>query len=72
MLILPSTAPKVLFAKVPQQMNTKEGGTMVSLQENSGLELHNFGGLTTAWLGLYECDKRHGPEAHGQESEPKR
>jgi len=52
-------------------MNTKEGETMVSLQENSGLELHNFGGLTTSWLGSYECNKRHGPEAHGQESEPK-
>jgi len=72
MLILLSTAHKVLFAKVAQQMNTKEGGTMVSLQENSGLELHNFGGLTTSWLGSYECNKRHGPEAHGQESEPKR
>ena len=71
-LILLSTAYKVLFAKVAQQIHTKEGRTMVSLQEKSSLELHNFGGLTTSWLGSYECDKRHGPEAHGQESEPKR
>jgi sugar transferase (PEP-CTERM system associated) len=72
MLILLSTAHKVLFAKVARQTKTKESRKPASLQGNSGLELPNFGGLTASWLGSYEYEKRHGLPAHGQEKEPKR
>jgi sugar transferase (PEP-CTERM system associated) len=72
MLIILSTAHKVLFAKVALQANPKESSPGMYPQENRGLEFHNFGGLATSWLGSQGCDKGHGQEARGQESEPSR
>jgi len=70
MLIILSTAHKVLFAKVALQTNAKEGRKTASLQENSKMEFPYLGSLTASWLSLHAYDKRHRPEAHGQESEP--
>lgn len=72
MLIILSTAHKVLFAKVALQTNPKEDHREISQQENGRLEDHNFGGLSVSWLGLPGCEPRHAPEARGQESEPSR
>ena len=72
MLIILSTAHKVLFAKVALQTNAKEGRKTVSLQEYSKMGLPNFGGLTASWLSLNGYDKCRRPETHGQESEPSR
>jgi lipopolysaccharide/colanic/teichoic acid biosynthesis glycosyltransferase len=72
MLILLSTAHKVLFAKVALQTNSKEGRKTVSSREDSRLELRHAGSLTAAWLGPHKYDKYRSPEAHGQESEPSR
>ena len=72
MLILLSTAHKVLFAKVALQTNAKEGRKTASLQENNKMELPHLGSLTASWLSLHAYDKRCRPEAHGQESEPSR
>jgi hypothetical protein len=72
MLIILSTAHKVLFAKVALQTNAKEGRKTVAPQDKNRLELPHFGGLTASWLGSHGYDKGHRPEAHGQESEPSR
>jgi hypothetical protein len=72
MLIILSTAHKVLFAKVALQTNAKEGRQAASLQENSKMELPYFGSLTASWLSLHAYDKCRRPEAHRQESEPSR
>jgi lipopolysaccharide/colanic/teichoic acid biosynthesis glycosyltransferase len=72
MLIILSTAHKVLFAKVALQTNAKEGRKAASLQENSKMELHHFGSLTASWLSLHAYDRCRRPEAHRQESEPSR
>jgi sugar transferase (PEP-CTERM system associated) len=72
MLIILSTAHKVLFAKVALQTNAKEGRKTASLQENSKMELPNLGNLTASWLSLHSYDKRCRPEPYGQESEPSR
>ncbi len=72
MLILLSTAHKVLFAKVALQTNATEGRKTASLQENNKMELSHVGSLTASWLSLHAYDKRRRPEAHGQESEPSR
>jgi len=61
-----------LFAKVALQTNVKEGRKTVSLQENSKMELPYLGSLTASWLSLHAYDKRRRPEAHEQESEPRR
>jgi hypothetical protein len=72
MLIILSTAHKVLFAKVALQTNSKEGRNTVSSREDSRLALRHVGSLTAAWLGPHKYDKYRRPEAHGQESEPRR
>jgi lipopolysaccharide/colanic/teichoic acid biosynthesis glycosyltransferase len=72
MLIILSTAHKVLFAKVALQTNAKEGRKTASLQENRKMELPHFGSLSDSWLSLHAYDKRRRPEAHEQESEPRR
>jgi len=72
MLIILSTAHKVLFAKVALQTNAKESRKTVSLQAYSKMGLPNFGGLTASWLSLNGYDKCRRPETHGQESEPSR
>jgi lipopolysaccharide/colanic/teichoic acid biosynthesis glycosyltransferase len=72
MLIILSTAHKVLFAKVALQTNAKEGRKTASRQENSKMELPNLDNLTASWLSLHSYDKRCRPEAYGQESEPSR
>jgi len=71
MLIILSTAHKVLFAKVALQTNAKEV-RIASLQKNSKLELPDLGSLTASWLSLHGYDRRRRPEAHEQESEPSR
>jgi sugar transferase (PEP-CTERM system associated) len=72
MLIILSTAHKVLFAKVALQTNTKEGRKTASLQEHSKMELPHLGNLTASWLSVHSYDKRCSPEAYGQESESSR
>jgi len=72
MLIILSTAHKVLFAKVALQTNAKESRKTVSLQAYSKMGLPNFGSLTASWLSLNGYDKCRRPETHGQESEPSR
>ena len=72
MLIILSTAHKVLFAKVALHTPSKEGRETASPRANSRLELPNLGSLTASWLGSHGYDKRRRPEAHGQESEPSR
>jgi hypothetical protein len=72
MLIILSTAHKVLFAKVALQTNTKEGRQTASLREHSKMGVPNWGSLTASRVGSYGCDKGRRPEAHEQESEPSR
>jgi sugar transferase (PEP-CTERM system associated) len=72
MLILLSTAHKVLFAKVALHPHANKGWQPVSPQDNSRLELPKMGSLTASRLGAYGYDKHCRPEAHGQESEPSR
>jgi len=72
MLIILSTAHKVLFAKVALQTNAKEGAKTASLQDNSKMALPHWGSLTASWLSLHAYDKHRRPEAHRQESEASR
>src|SRR5262245_7272979 len=72
MLIILSTAHKVLFAKVAMQTNAKEDMRTASLQENSKMELPNLDSLIASWSSLHAYDKRRRPEAHRQESESSR
>jgi sugar transferase (PEP-CTERM system associated) len=72
MLIILSTAHKVLFAKVALQTNAKEDTRTASLQENSKMELPNLDSLIASWSRLPAYDKRRRPEAHRQESESSR
>jgi hypothetical protein len=72
MLIILSTAHKVLFAKVALHTQTKEGKHTASPQANSWLEVPNLGSLSAPWLRANGYDRRRSPEAHGQESESSR
>jgi len=72
MLIILSTAHKVLFAKVALQTNAKEDTRTASLQENSKMELPNLDSLIASWSSLHAYDKLRRPEAHRQESESSR
>ncbi|HYV52570.1 MAG TPA: TIGR03013 family XrtA/PEP-CTERM system glycosyltransferase [Candidatus Eisenbacteria bacterium] len=72
MLIILSTAHKVLFAKVALQTNAKEDRRTASLQENSKMELPNLDSLIASWSSLHAYDKLRRPEAHRQESESSR
>src|SRR5262249_42019735 len=72
MLIILSTAHKVLFAKVALHTPSKEGRETAFSQENSKLELPHRGSLTASRLRSHGYDKRRRMGAHGQESEPSR
>jgi len=72
MLIILSTAHKVLFAKVALQTNAKEDRKTASLQENNKMELLNLDSLVASWSSLHAYDKHRRPEAHRKESEPRR
>jgi len=68
MLIILSTAHKVLFAKVALRAHPKEGRRGTAPPKHGGLEFHNFGGLTASWSESDGCEKRHGAEAHGKKA----
>ncbi len=72
MLIMLSTAHKVLFAKVALQTHAKEDRKTASLQEYSKMGLPHLGSLTASWSSLHGYDKCRRSETHGQESEPSR
>ena len=64
MLIILSTAHKVLFAKVALQANPQEESKEIVPQENGGLEFHTVGSLTASGLESQGREKRPAPEAH--------
>ena len=72
MLILLSTAHKVLFAKVALHTHAKEGRQTASPRENSRLEVPHVGSLSAPGLGSNGYEKCRRPEAQGHESESSR